>query len=250
MKLNKRGFLVSTMMYMVLILALNIMILILLILSSRGKILNNLKEKVQNEINDNTNLSHYICFGNYASYKVGDLYNCDLSNTENEDFYIININSDSIDFVMKDSITFNKGNYQGAKINMSNKSPYISDNDYAINGVYNPITALKVLKQITDNWFYIPLRKDSIKNGDLVIDYNNYRARLLSFADVSPYVVSESLRIDFIKDTMTSSIYNGNNIYSIENNKIVLNKKTNDNYSIVPVITIPLDKIKNKIDKS
>lgn len=247
MKLNNRGFAISTMMYMILILALLIMAMVLATLNSRNKILNNLKQKVQEEVNDDSLSSNCICTGvkNYNAYEVGDLYNCDVSNTESYQFYIIKDNDTTVDLVMSEPLTFDTGNY-GDKddVKTESKVAYITEKDYNEYNIYNPITALKVLKRITDNWFYLDSRTDSIANNTLTIDYTNYKARLLSFTDISPYVENNKLSIDFIKDTMTSTIYNNDKIYSIVDNTISIDKSVIDEYSIVPVITVSKDKIK------
>ena len=76
------------------------------------------------------------------------------------------------------------------------------------------------------------------------IDYKNYRARLLSFSDISQYTEDNSLKLDFIKDTMTSTIYNDDKIYSIVNNTVSVSASASEEYNIVPVITVSKDKIK------
>lgn len=247
MKLNNRGFAISTMMYMILILALLIMTMVLAILNSRNKILNNLKQRVQNEVNDDSPSFNYICTGvkNYNSYEVGDLYNCDVSNTETYQFYVIKDNDNTVDLVMSEPLTFDTGDYgKEDDVKTESKVAYITETDYSEYNIYNPITALKVLKRITDNWFYIDSRTDTVSNNELTIDYTNYKARLLSFSDISSYVENNKLSIDFIKDTMTSTIYNNDKIYSIVDNTISIDKSVIDEYSIVPVITVSKDKIK------
>lgn len=247
MKLNNRGFAISTMMYMILVLALLIMTLVLAILNSRSKILNNLKEKVQNEVNDTSVNTNYICIGvnKYDAYEVGDLYDCDVSNTESYQFYIIKDNDTTVDFVMSEPLTFDIGDYGKVDdVKTESKVAYITENDYNEYNIYNPITALKVLKRITDNWFYLDVRTDSIINNGLSIDYKNYRARLLSFSDISQYIEDNSLKLDFIKDTMTSTIYNDDKIYSIVNNTVSVSASASEEYNIVPVITVSKDKIK------
>lgn len=241
MKLNNRGFAISTMMYMILILVLSLVACALAILSSRSMVLNKLKNDVQSEINDTDSAYDYICFGKNQSMQLGNKYLCKVSNTEEYGFYVTDINTDTVDLMMKESITFNKGNYgDNEDVVTESKVAYINDRDYEVAQSYTPVTALKVLKKITDNWFYLDNRTDTIDN----IDYTGYKARLLSFNDISDLVTGNDINADYVSDTMTSTIYNSNKIYSIENKKVITNKGVNEEYKIVPVITVSKDKIK------
>lgn len=244
MKLNNRGFAISTMMYMILILAITLTATFLIILNGRSKVLNNLRNKVQNEINDTGNVDNYICVGNNTSenFQVGDKYTCSVSNTEEYDFYVISSDSASVNLVMSEALTFGKGNY-GADYDVKTESKvaYITETDYSVSNVYKPITALKVLKRITDNWFYLDDRTDTVND----IDYTGYKARLIALSDINNYVSEDKLTIDFIPDTLTSTISSDNNIYSISDNKLINNTTVTDEYKVVPIITVGVDKIKN-----
>lgn len=242
MKLNNKGFAISTMMYMILILALSVVACILAILSSRSMILNKLKNDVQNEINDPDTTSDYICIGKNNDIELGNLYTCKVSNTEKYDFYVTDIKNDTVDLIMGENITFNKGNYGATNdVVTESKVAYINAFDYAIANTYTPVTALKVLKRITDNWFYLDTRTDTVDN----IDYTGYKARLLALRDISDLVNGNDIEANYVTDTMTSTIYSANKIYSVKNKKIVVDKTVNDEYKIVPVITVSKDKIKN-----
>ena len=78
---------------------------------------------------------------------------------------------------MAEALTFGKGNYGAADdVKTDSKVAYITDTDYSVSNVYKPITALKVLKRITDNWFYLDDRTDTVND----IDYTGYKARLIA----------------------------------------------------------------------
>ena len=176
MKLNNRGFAISTMMYMILILAIALIATFIVTLNGRNKVLSNLKNKVQDEINDKGNISDYICVGNDTSgnYQVGDKYTCEVSNTEEYDFYVIGSDTTSVNLIMGEKLTFDKGNYgNDDDVVHNSKVAYITSTDYNVAGAYKPVTALKVLKRITDNWFYLTDRSDTIND----IDYTGYKAR-------------------------------------------------------------------------
>lgn len=241
MKLGNKGFAISTIMYMILILALVITACALAILSSRSNILNKLKESAQNEINNISKGADFICKlkeGN-KEYAIGNLYSCDVSNTEEYNFFLLANNEKTVDLIMEDNLIFSTGTYS-EDVSVST----LSKVRYSIKET-NPKDALLVLKTITDNWFYLDSRKDIIIDGNNTIDYTGYKARLLTFNDIKNYVNDDNLTIDFISDTLTSSIYNNDLIYSISDNKVIIDKKTTYEYSIVPVITVSKEKIKN-----
>lgn len=242
MKLNNKGFAISTIMYMILILGLIFVALCLTVLNSRSKVLNNLKKEVQDKVSEKKDIDNNIlCNGINTSgnFEVGDVYNCDVSNTEKYKFYLLSQTDTTVDLVMGEVLTFDKGNYQDdVLVNTESKVKYSSNDTY-------PTDALVVLKTITDNWFYLDSREDSIADGNNTINYTGYKARLLTINDITDYINGSDLTINFIKNTLTSSIYNDNLVYSIDNNKIVVDKKTDDEFNIVPVITISKEKIKN-----
>ena len=226
---NNRGFAISTMMYMILILGLTIVAIILSMFDTRGNILSKLRSNVQDEIND-TIESDYVCVGidTNGEYNVGDKYTCSVSNTEEYDFYVISSDTDNVDLIMGDALIFENGKN-------SSKVAYITDSDYEESGEYKPVSALNVLKSNTNNWFYIDNRTDTVDG----VSYNNYKARLLSNSDIT------SSNIKYISNTLTSTIYEDNKIYSVVNNEVNNEKIVTDLFNIVPVITISKSKLKN-----
>lgn len=226
---NNKGFAISTMMYMILILGLTIVAIVLSMYNTRGNILSKLRSNVQDEINDTMDYD-YICvgIGTNGEYNVGDKYTCSLSNTEEYDFYVISSDNDSVNLVMSEALLFENGKN-------SNKVAYITDSDYEESGEYKPVSALKVLKSNTDNWFYIDNRTDTVDG----VSYTNYKARLLSNNDIT------NSNIKYISDTLTSTIASGDKIYSVVNNEVNNEKTVTDLYNIVPVITVSKSKIKN-----
>ena len=226
---NNRGFAISTMMYMILILGLTIVAIVLSMFNTRGNVLSKLRSNVQDEIND-TIESDYVCVGinTNGEYNVGDKYTCSVSNTEEYDFYVISSDNDNVNLVMSEALLFENDKN-------SNKVAYITDSDYEEAGEYKPVSALKVLKSNTDNWFYIDNRTDTVDG----VSYNNYKARLLSNSDIT------SSNIEYISDTLTSTIVTDNKIYSIVSNEVNNEKIVTDLFNIVPVITVSKSKLKN-----
>ena len=235
--MNNKGFAISTMMYMILILGLTIVAIMLAMFNTRGNILNRLKSDVQDEIND-IEENEYVCVGIATSgtYTAGDKYNCSLSNTEEYDFYVLSSDNDSVNLVMSENITFGKGNYGNADdVVTDSKVAYITDTDYSVSSEYKPVTALKVLKIITNNWFDIDTRSDTTDS----INYTGYKARLLSYSDIT------NDNLEYIADTLTSTVYQDNSIYSVVSNEINNEKLVTDEFNIVPVITLSKTKLKN-----
>lgn len=226
---NNRGFAISTMMYMILILGITIVAIVLSMFNIRGNILSKLRSNVQEEINDTIEID-YVCVGidTNGEYNIGDKYSCNVSNTEEYDFYVISSDNDSVNLIMSDILVF-----ENDKI--INKVAYITDSDFEEAGEYKPVSALKVLKDYTDNWFYIDTRTDTVDG----VSYNNYKARLLSKSDIT------NNNIEYISDTLTSTMFEDNKIYSVASNEINNEKLVTDLFNIVPVITVNKNKLKN-----
>ena len=226
---NNRGFAISTMMYMILILGLTIVAIVLSMFNTRGNILSKLRSNVQEELNDTIEYD-YVCvgIGTNGEYNVGDKYNCSVSNTEEYDFYVISSDTDNVNLIMSEELVFENGKN-------SNKVAYITDSDYEEIEEYQPVSALRVLKNNTDNWFYIDNRTDTVDG----VSYNNYKARLLSYSDIT------NDNIEYINDTLTSTIYEDNKIYSVVSNEVNNEKIVTDLFNIIPVITVSKDKLKN-----
>ena len=226
---NNRGFAISTMMYMILILGITIVAIVLSMFNIRGNILSKLRSNVQEEINDTIEID-YVCVGidTNGEYNIGDKYSCNVSNTEEYDFYVISSDNDSVNLIMSDILVF-----ENDKI--INKVAYITDSDYEDSGEYKPVSALRVLKNNTDNWFYIDTRTDTVDG----VSYNNYKARLLSKSDIT------NNNIEYISDTLTSTMFEDNKIYSVASNEINNEKLVTDLFNIVPVITVNKNKLKN-----
>lgn len=226
---NNRGFAISTMMYMILILGITIVAIVLSMFNIRGNILSKLRSNVQEEINDTIEID-YVCVGidTNGEYNIGDKYSCNVSNTEEYDFYVISSDNDSVNLIMSDILVF-----ENDKI--INKVAYITDSDFEEVGEYKPVSALKVLKDYTDNWFYIDTRTDTVDG----VSYNNYKARLLSKSDIT------NNNIEYISDTLTSTMFEDNKIYSVASNEINNEKLVTDLFNIVPVITVNKNKLKN-----
>ena len=236
---NSRGFAISTIMYMILILGLTIVAIVLAMLSVRGNILSKLRSNVQDEVNDTVE-ADYICVGinTDKSYSVGSKYKCSVSNTEEYDFYVLSSEADSVNLVLEEPLSFGTGDYDNDDTNdveVDSKVAYITDTDYDTAGNYKPITALKVLKNATDNWFYLDSRTGSYDG----VDYNNYKARLLAYSDIT------NDNIKYIGNTLTSTLYQDNKIYSVDGNEIKNDKTVSDKFNIIPVITVLKSKMKD-----
>ena len=62
---------------------------------------------------------------------------------------------------------------------------------------------------------------------------------MLTYSDITNDI------LEYIDDTLTSTIYQDNKIYSVSDNEVKNDKLVSDKYHIVPVITVAKTKIKN-----
>lgn len=125
MKLNNKGFAVSTIMYLILVLAIILISLTLAILGNRKLVLDKIKDEALYDIYD------YICypvtensktFGNVpsGSYKDGDEYICRVSDSLEYHFFVINEENNKVSLIME---------YVNSRSNISDIANYSLD-DY------------------------------------------------------------------------------------------------------------------------
>ena len=180
MKLNNKGFAISTIMYMILVMAIILLTLTLTLLSSRKLIL----DKQKKEIIDYIYGDDYICIpvtestkttGNIpkGNYEIGDEYICKVKPGLEYHFFILSTEANMINLIMDSNISRDgeavKSNEMITKLTDSNfHTAWISDDDYVKAGgtqqheLWNnnrtigidkgPVTALKFLKEATSTF--------------------------------------------------------------------------------------------------
>ena len=165
MKLNNKGFAISTFMYMLLILAIILILATLAILSSRRMII----EKQKNTALDNISYSqNKICesVSGLKSLKPGTEYKCEVKNGTFFNFYVLSTEGTKVNLIMDRNICSD-----GTVASSSNQCNYAwhfltqeLDDD---NNNYGPDIAMTNLYNATKSWTNVP---DMIMNYD---DENN-----------------------------------------------------------------------------
>jgi len=178
MKLNNKGFAISTIMYIILVLAVVLISLALTSLGNRKLILDKLKDEVIDEIYDNS-----ICVavnksltGNVAEndsngnriYKLGDEYLCEVKEGVKYTFFVISEEEQNVNFIMSKNInsdgTITLEGILKSENNKYNLVPWISQEDYSELNIDNtvcesnscvdegPITVINFLNNATNSW--------------------------------------------------------------------------------------------------
>lgn len=157
MKLNNRGFAISTMMYLVLVMAILLIVITLTLLGNRKVILDNIKKQAQTQIYD-ANIYKQICkpvkeseYGNVPKgfFEAGDEYICKVNDNTSYNFYVLSDNGNgTINLILDHAIT-DSAWYD------------VSDN------ASGPEVALKNLNDLTTTW-------SNIDNISLDFEDENY----------------------------------------------------------------------------
>ena len=150
MKINNKGFAVSTFMYMILILGVILILATLSILSSRKMIL----DKQKNIAMDKSLQSRKkICkaVGGVKSVNLGTLYECQVNETDIFNFYVLSVEENNINLIMDRNIC-EDGTAQNINGGSTCKYQWYSSETNS----KGPITAMTVLYNATKNWTNIP----------------------------------------------------------------------------------------------
>lgn len=150
MKLNNKGFAVSTFMYMLLLLAIILILATLAILSSRRMILDRQKNIALQNITKN---SDSICkhWENPYSLNVGTKYRCQVKSQKKYNFYILSFNDDDTVNLIMDRNICEDGSL-ATETNRCIESWYVEET----NNIFGPVTAMQKLYNTTKDWTNIP----------------------------------------------------------------------------------------------
>lgn len=167
MKLNNKGFAISTIMYLILVLAVILITATLLILSNRKIIVDKQKSEVLNSIykicrpvkeEEASKKTDGTLIGSIPKgyYNAGDEYICNVDGSTEYHFYVLSKNGDYVNLILDRTI-----NSSGElSIEQTDSVSEWYDGDDVTNG---PITAFNFLYSATSDWFNIP---------SMSIDYN------------------------------------------------------------------------------
>ena len=197
MKLNNKGFAISSILYIILILAIVLIALLLTLFNSKRLIV----DKVRKEALDN--IYGVICkpvtsktktVGNIPSgtFNKGDEYICEVKANTSYHFFVLSTKGDKVSLIMDSNI-----NNSGIALN----NPDIAYEDYGevtwyserVNS-HGPVTVMNKLHDITSTW-------DNISN--IVIDYKDEGPRYGGIKTTNN--VTNIIRLD---DTVSATITN------------------------------------------
>lgn len=215
MKLNNKGFAISSVMYIILVLGIILIILTLSLLSSRKLVLDKLKNEVLDDI-------YYLCKGATSetvttgkiptgNYFIGDEYICEVKPGVSYHFFVVSTEEDRINLILDRNI-----NSDGSL------ATEIILKENVVNGVYNsvpwidvgsnqfgPVTAMDFVYNATKYWTNVSdIEVDYIdegntgygyggiktvdnvttitkKDGVVTATYENLKARMPSYSEVS-----------------------------------------------------------------
>lgn len=155
MKLNNKGFAVSTFMYMILLLAMILILATLGILSSRRMIIDRQKNTALDKISQTKD---QICtaVSGVKSIELGTEYTCEVKDSVFYNFYVLSIEGDKINLIMNSNIC------EDGSINYTNSNNYCRYKWYDDGGLSNihlndittlgPVVAMTKLYSATKDW--------------------------------------------------------------------------------------------------
>ena len=157
MKFNNKGFAISTIMYLILILAVILITATLAILSSRKLILDKQKSealksiydrllpKICTEVTEETKTTGNVPTG---EYNVGDEYVCDVDGTNKYHFFVLSSEGNNVNLILDRTIN-NEGQISTSSSNSLTAWLSTTEGSQASDG---PITAFNFLSNSTTTW--------------------------------------------------------------------------------------------------
>ena len=202
MKLDNKGFAISTFMYMLLILAIILILATLAILSSRRMII----EKQKNTALDNISYpQNKICtaVNGVKSLQLGTEYSCEVKDGTFFTFYVLSTEGTKVNLIMDRNIC------------EDGTSNYTIENNYCryawyepeANNSFGPITAMTVLYNATKEWDNVP---------DMILNYKDEGERYTG-------INSTSNKVEIISKNGTVSEI------SLKNNKALKSRMPKEN---------------------
>lgn len=241
MKLNNKGFAISTIMYMILIMAVILITLTLSLLSGRKFILSKIKDETKHNIysickgvTEDTKTTGNVPKG---EYEPGDEYICEVGPNKKYRFFVLSKDDDNVNLIMDSNITASGEaiksddvieGYSPLEYNQWH-SAWINQVDYELaggqsynshidNNIYGPITALKYVESATSSWSNIPMLNETYTD-----EGGNYRpirltgkARLPKKSEINNLFVDKTYNMDNYR-TDKLPIWATNYLYNIEN---------------------------------
>lgn len=198
MKLNNKGFAISTIMYLILVFAVILITATLFILSSRKLVVDNQKNKVLNDIYNivcskvtfstaskktDGSLIGNIPVGNFLP---GDEYTCQVNGERVYHFFVLSTDKDNVNLILDRTIT-SSGLLSTSRENSIVAYLSTSDGSSESDG---PVTLLNFLNSATKSWTNIPnINMNYIYSDDLKI-------------------ITNETTVEIVKNNQTQSVFN------------------------------------------
>ena len=206
MKLNNKGFAVSTFMYMLLLLAIILILATLGILSSRRMILDRQKETALNNIGNSFICNNWI---NPYSLDPGTKYKCEVAPGKKYYFYILSENGDdTVNLIMDRNIC--EDGTAATEDNPCITEWYSGGNDNS----KGPVTAMQKLYNATKNWSNVPNMNLSYS------DEGHEESSLFGYGEI----ITTDLGIKITKKDKTTEVTRDGNLTPVipyEGNKLL-----------------------------
>ena len=199
MKLNNKGFAVSTFMYMILLLAIILIFATLAILSSRRMILDKQKS---NTIEKISQVQNPICesVSGTRSLELGTEYRCEVKDDTFFNFYLLSVEGSKVNLIMDRNIcedgTAANNNYCSYGWHVDEENPTQNDSSKG------PDTAISKLRLATNNWNNVPL---------IYINYDNEAKKVSSNYGYGKIIATKTSIKIYLSDNTTIS-YSDNEI--------------------------------------
>ena len=198
MKLNNRGFAISTIMYLILVFAVILTTATLFILSSRKLVVDNQKNKVLNDIynivcskvtfSTASKKTDGSLIGNVpiGSFLPGDEYTCQVNGERVYHFFVLSTDTDNVNLILDRTIT-SQGLLSTSSLNSTVAYLSTSDGSSESDG---PVTLFKFLNSATKSWTNIPnININYVYSNNLKISTNGNL-------------------VEIVKDGQTQSVFN------------------------------------------
>lgn len=163
MKLNNKGFAISTIMYMILIMAIILIALTLLLLSSRKLILDRTKKEALDNIYEKyicrrvtAETASYDTAGNLVGkiptgdYNPGDEYICEVKEGTSYHFYVLSVEGSKVNLILDRNVYYNEATGTSGLAD-ENNSGSVTWNETQ-DASYGPVTAIAYLNNATSDW--------------------------------------------------------------------------------------------------
>lgn len=236
MKLNNKGFAISTVMYILLIVSLMLIMATLSILNSRKMNLDKIKSTTLSEIKENLNVSD-----KYTKYDYGSIVRY-----HGVDYYVIQDNGEDSEYVVglkTIPLTYDEISHYSLDIQNNNNYGYIAFNS----DNYNSSNVKNVLDQWKDNNVNIQDLKIVAGSKYQLFNINHYNIMINKINEWREIPGGTNYYNKFLNQLYLSDcayfMLNNNTISVVNMDQTIATAGSNDKYAIRPVLNIYKDRL-------